>query len=105
MATGDPIYPCPYIYEYKSLVGKEVYHICSCSMETVLSEKIETILSRLETNGRMKDYYDIYLIYTFYFEKMNKDYFRKNKYANHIMFQDTIRCLECFIEMLIPVKS
>lgn len=130
VATGDPIYPCPYIYEYKSLVGEEVYHICSCSMETVLSEKIETILSRLETNGRMKDYYDIYLIYTFYFEKMNKDYFRKavektfyrrkfnedlvecldiiknsvilqtrwhaysrkNNYANHIIFQDTIRC-------------
>lgn len=32
--------------------------------ETVLAEKIETILSRLELNGRMRDLYDIYLIYT-----------------------------------------
>lgn len=34
------------------------------NIETVLAEKVETILSRVELNGRMRDYYDIYLIYT-----------------------------------------
>ena len=47
------------------------------NLETVLAEKIEAILSKLETSGRMKDYYDIYLIYKFKFNKINKIKFRK----------------------------
>lgn len=42
-------------------------------METVLAEKLETIFSKLETSSRMKDYYDIYLIYKFKFNKISKN--------------------------------
>lgn len=76
LATGDPIYPRPDNYRYESLIGDEVYKVWSYNLETVLAEKIETILSKLETSSRMKDYYDIYLIYKFKFDKIDKEKFR-----------------------------
>lgn len=76
LATGDPIYPRPDNYKYESLIGDEIYKVWSYNLETILSEKIETILSKLETSSRMKDYYDIYLIYKFKFDTINKEKFR-----------------------------
>lgn len=76
MVTGDPIHPGPDNYKYESLIGNEVYKVWSYNLETILAEKIETILSKLETSSRMKDYYDIYLIHKFKFDKINKAKFR-----------------------------
>lgn len=42
-----------------------------------MAEKLETILSRLELNGRMRDYYDIYLIYTRDKESINKEHLKQ----------------------------
>lgn len=141
VATGDPIYPGPNDYGYKSLIGNEKYNVWAYSIVTVLAEKIETIFSKLETSSRMKDYYDIYLIYNNEFKKLNKDnfrkaaektfnkrnfdgdlekyldivknseklhmywnaYARKNKFVGDVSFEDTIKCLESFVEILIPV--
>ena len=75
VATGDPIYPGPTSFNYESLIDNEVYKVWSYNLETVLAEKIETILSKLETSSRMKDYYDIYLIYKF--SKIDIAKFRK----------------------------
>ncbi len=139
LATGDPIYPRPDNYRYESLIGDEIYKVWSYNIETVLAEKIETILSKLETSSRMKDYYDIYLIYKFKFDKINKEkfkgavektfkkrkfdddlianlkivkeskvlrdkwlsYSRKNSYAKDVEFEDTLKCLEQFINILV----
>lgn len=73
IASGDPIYPGPHIYYYKSLIDDETYKMWSYSMETILAEKIETILSKAQKTSRMKDYYDVYLI-----SKSNK--IDKNKF-------------------------
>ena len=138
LATGDPIYPRPDNYRYESLIGDEVYKVWSYNLETVLAEKIETILSKLETTSRMKDYYDIYLIYKFKFDKIDKEKFRgavektfkkreynadiitnlnivkeskvlKNKwisysrkysYARDVEFEETLKCLEQFINII-----
>ena len=69
--TGDPIHPGPDDYKYESLIGNEIYKVWSYNLETILAEKIETILSKLEASSRMKDYYDIYLIHRFKFNKKN----------------------------------
>lgn len=141
VATGDPIHPGPNDYGYKSLIGNEKYSIWAYSMETILAEKIETIFSKLETSSRMKDYYDIYLIYNNEFKILNKNnfrkavektfnkrnfdgdlkkcldivknserlhmywnsYARKNKFVGDVSFEDTIKCLESFVEILSPV--
>ena len=77
IATGDPITPKEKKYKYLPLLGNDYIYLYAYNMETVLAEKIETILSRSELNGRMRDFYDVYLIYTRYWDKINIDNFRK----------------------------
>lgn len=64
VATGDPITPKAIVFKYIPLLGDRYINVYAYNIETVLAEKLETILSRLELNGRMRDFYDIYLIYS-----------------------------------------
>ena len=64
IATGDPITPNEIRYNYKPLFNEKHIDVYAYTIETVIAEKIETILSRVEANSRMRDFYDIYLIYT-----------------------------------------
>lgn len=77
IATGDPITPKEISYKYKTLLDNKVLTVWAYNIETILAEKIETILNRLEVNGRMRDFYDIYLIYTKEWEKINKEILKK----------------------------
>lgn len=62
VATGDPIIPKEKGYEYECLVTKEILSLKVYSLESIIAEKLETILSRGITNSRSKDYYDLYII-------------------------------------------
>lgn len=64
IATGDPITPNPIVYKYHPVLGDSCINVWSYNIETVIAEKLETILKRAETNSRIRDYYDLYLIYT-----------------------------------------
>ena len=77
IATGDPITPKEINYKYKPILGDSYVKLWAYNIETVLAEKIETILSRVELNGRMRDFYDIYLIYTKDWNNVNTEYFKK----------------------------
>lgn len=77
IATGDPITPKEINYKYKPILGDTYVKLWAYNIETVLAEKIETILSRVELNGRMRDFYDIYLIYTKDWNNINLEHFRK----------------------------
>ena len=77
IATGDPITPKEISYKYKTLLDNKVLTVWAYNIETILAEKIETILNRLEVNGRMRDFYDIYLIYTKEWKKINKEILKK----------------------------
>ncbi len=77
VATGDPITPRAITYKYKSLLENKEIKVWAYNIETVLAEKLETILSRSILNGRMRDYYDVYLIYIKEWDNVNKDNLRK----------------------------
>ena len=64
IVTGDPITPKEIVYKYKPILGDKSIKLLAYNLETVLAEKLETVLTRVEANGRMRDFYDIYLIYT-----------------------------------------
>ncbi|MDE8062093.1 nucleotidyl transferase AbiEii/AbiGii toxin family protein [Erysipelothrix rhusiopathiae] len=71
VTTGDAITPREIAYDYYlSFEGKTV-SIYSYPIETVLAEKLETILSRNVTNTRARDFYDIYLLYNTQWEKVD----------------------------------
>ena len=64
IATGDPITPKPIVYKYRPILGESYVNVWSYNIETVIAEKLETILKRAEAKSRIRDYYDLYLIYT-----------------------------------------
>ena len=76
IATGDPITPQEISYKYKPLLRNDYINLWAYNLEIILAEKLETILSRVELNGRMKDFYDIYLIYTKDWDNINIDNLR-----------------------------
>ena len=42
------------------------------NLETVLAEKLETVISRNVTNTRMRDFYDIYILQKLHGEQLKK---------------------------------
>ncbi len=78
IATGDSIVPKEIEYRYYPILKDDYLNIWAYNMETVLAEKIETILSRAELNGRMRDFYDIYLIYVNYWENINIEHLKNS---------------------------
>ncbi len=77
IVTGDPITPKPIIYKYYPILGDSYVNVWSYNIETIVSEKLETILRRAETNSRIRDYYDLYLIYTKGWNDVKVDDLRK----------------------------
>jgi predicted nucleotidyltransferase component of viral defense system len=63
LSTGDKITPKEIDLTYKTFLLEEEVNIKSYNIETVVAEKLETILTRGIANTRMKDFYDIYIIH------------------------------------------
>ena len=64
ISTGDKVTPKELKFKYPLLFENRSILINSYNIETILTEKIETVLRRGKYNSRMKDYYDIYLFLT-----------------------------------------
>ena len=77
ISTGDEITPKELNYEYISLFEDKKIHIDTYNIETILAEKIQTILVRGKYNTRMKDYYDIYFFLTKLKNEINQEIFKK----------------------------
>ena len=60
ISTGDKVTPRELRFNYPLLFEDKTILINSYNIETILSEKIETILRRGKFNSRMKDFYDVY---------------------------------------------
>jgi hypothetical protein len=61
-STGDVITPREVSYSFRLLFEERTISILAYNLETVLAEKIETLLSRGMANTRMRDFYDIYVL-------------------------------------------
>lgn len=62
VTLGDVIVPDAIQYSHPCLFSEEVIKIMSYSTETILAEKIESILSWGLLGKRMRDYYDVYVL-------------------------------------------
>ena len=61
-SSGDVITPREVSYSFKLLFENRAIPIMAYNLETVLAEKLETLLSRSTANSRMRDFYDIYAL-------------------------------------------
>ena len=64
ISTGDKVTPRELKYKYPLIFEDRTIMISSYNIETILAEKIETVLRRGVFNSRMKDFYDIYYFLT-----------------------------------------
>ena len=62
ISTGDAITPKPVAYDYRLMFENRTIPIKAYPIETVLAEKIETMISRSDTNTRMRDFYDVHIL-------------------------------------------
>ena len=62
ITTGDKITPREISYDYQLMLEDRSIRVLAYNIETVLAEKLETIISRSDQNTRPRDYYDVYVL-------------------------------------------
>lgn len=62
ISTGDALTPSAVSYAYRLLLEDRTIDILAYNVETVLAEKIETMLARSTLNTRMRDFYDMWVL-------------------------------------------
>lgn len=71
ISTGDAITPREIAYSYPLMFEGRSIRLMAYPLETLLAEKLETILSRGTLNTRMRDYYDLYMLHREYQDQIN----------------------------------
>ena len=103
ISTGDVITPKAIEYKYKKLFDSSYIDILSYNQETIIAEKLQSILERKLTNSRMKDYYDLYFFVNYKWDSIDKETLSKaiirtfsarNSITELRNIKETIRILE-----------
>ncbi len=76
ITTGDIITPDAIRYAFQSNFEDKKIEVWAYNIETILAEKVETILRRSVLNTRPRDYYDVYIIMKTQRRAINKNLFR-----------------------------
>ena len=71
ISTGDAITPKEVRYSFKLMLEDRSIDVWAYNLETVLAEKLETIITRTTTNTRMRDFYDIAILQQLYGNTLN----------------------------------
>ena len=62
ISTGDEITPGAIEYKLPLIIEDRTIDLWAYNLETLLAEKLETIMVRAEANTRMRDFYDIHVL-------------------------------------------
>lgn len=60
ISTGDIITPGEVQYQYRLMLEDRSIPLWAYNLETLLAEKLQTVLARGTLNTRMRDFYDLY---------------------------------------------
>ena len=72
ISTDDVITPKAVEYDYKLMFEDRTISVLTYNKETLLAEKMQTIINRGIANTRLRDFYDVYSIMNFYEEQIEK---------------------------------
>ena len=72
ISTGDVITPRAIEFNYDLLLEDRSISLWSYNLETILAEKLQTVLARGILNTRMRDFYAIRMLLDTYEDKVNK---------------------------------
>lgn len=73
ISTGDIITPREVSYTFKLMFEERTISILAYNLETVLAEKMETVMARGVANTRLRDYYDLYILQNEYTHVINME--------------------------------
>jgi predicted nucleotidyltransferase component of viral defense system len=73
VTAGDRITPCEIEYTFSLMFDEQKINIMVYNLETVIAEKLETVISRGIANTRLRDFYDIYILWKLRSNEMNID--------------------------------
>lgn len=62
ITTGDKITPKAVEYKYPMMFNDGTLEIFAYNLETILAEKLETVISRGDQNTQPRDFYDIFIL-------------------------------------------
>ncbi|MCX6064086.1 MAG: nucleotidyl transferase AbiEii/AbiGii toxin family protein [Caldiserica bacterium] len=104
ITTGDQITPREIVYEFRLLLEPRSIKILAYSLETVMAEKLETVISRGDQNTRSRDYYDIYILRKLEWQNITPDSLRLALVATAIK-RNSLSIMERYSEILQTVSS
>ena len=81
ISPGEVITPRAIEYQYNFLLEDRAATLLSYNLETILAEKLQAILNRELLNTRMRDFYDIYVLFSMYENTINVDVLKETFYA------------------------
>ena len=99
LTTGDVITPREMKYNYNCIFEDKTIPIMSYTLETVLAEKFQTIVTRGLLNTRLKDFYDIYILINTKIDDLNRSNLIK-AIKNTFKWRETNFDLEQFNEVI-----
>jgi predicted nucleotidyltransferase component of viral defense system len=73
VTTGEDITPREVSYSFRLMLEDRDISIMAYNLETVLAEKLETVITRSITNTRMRDFYDIFILSKLKKENINNE--------------------------------
>jgi predicted nucleotidyltransferase component of viral defense system len=77
VSVGDVIVPNAIEYEYPLLLEDRRIKIFAYPLETVIAEKLETILARSVANTRMRDFYDVFILFGAFEKKIDVSWLKE----------------------------
>ena len=99
LTTGDIITPGEMKYNYNCIFEDKTIPIMSYTLETVLAEKFQTIVTRGLLNTRLKDFYDVYILINTKIDDLNRSNLIK-AIKNTFKWRETNFDLEQFNEVI-----
>lgn len=72
ISAGDEITPGAIAYKLPLIIEDRSIDLWAYNIETLLAEKLETIMARAEANTRMRDFYDIYVLLQYEGDKIDE---------------------------------
>ena len=72
ITTGDVVIPKEIDYSFQLMFEERSIQVKAYNLNTILAEKIESILARNVANTRARDFYDIYILFSTRGESINK---------------------------------
>ena len=73
ITVGDPITPRELEFKYKCMFDDSYISIMAFNKETIIAEKFETFITDNILNTSTKDFYDLYMLLTKFYNEINKD--------------------------------